>query len=480
MPLKEERCEYHPHEYQTYSTEFILTHKAAGLFLEPGLGKTVIALTAVWRLLYDYFDATKVLVIAPLRVARDTWGRECEKWTHLNGLTISKVLGSEKERKMALYRKADIYVINRENVEWLVKTKEWDFDTVIIDELSSFKSPSAKRFRALKKVRHKIKRIVGLTGTPAPNGLLDIWSQIYLLDGGERLGRTFSGYRSRYFHPQKYINGGIPTDYTINEDAEEKIYEKISDFCISMKALEYLQMPDIILNKVDVELSEKEMKLYRQMERDLLLPLEDSDVDAANAAVLSNKLLQMSGGAVYDEFGDVKLIHDRKLEALEDLIEAANGKPVLIYYAFKHERDRIKKQFNAGDINTSEDIAKWNRGEMNVVLCHPASAGHGLNLQEGGCTIIWFGLTWSLELYQQANARLWRQGQKQTVVIHHILTKDTIDHRVMAAIDNKDTSQSALIEAVRARLVANNNETEGRTHGSEFIQPRRIPGSNGL
>lgn len=452
MPLKEEKIKYNPHNYQAYSTDFIINHKAAGLFLEQGLGKTVITLTAIWILLYDYFDATKVLVIAPLRVARDTWSRECEKWEHLRGLSISKVLGSERERKMALYQKADIYVINRENVEWLIKNKEWDFDTVIIDELSSFKSPSSKRFRALKKVRHKIKRIVGLTGTPAPNGLLDIWSQIYLLDGGERLGRTYSGYRSRYFHPQKYVNGGIPTDYQINEDAEEKIYEKISDICISMKALEYLKMPECIFNKVPIELDEKEMKLYRQLERDLLLPLDDSEVDAVNAAVLSNKLLQMAGGAVYDEFGDVKTIHDKKLDALEDLIEAANGKPVLVYYGFKHERDRIKNRFDVGEINTSEDIAKWNRGEMQIALCHPASTGHGLNLQDGGCTIIWFSMTWSLELYQQANARLWRQGQKQTVVIHHIIAKNTIDERVMIALENKDTSQAALIEAVRAQI----------------------------
>jgi SNF2 family DNA or RNA helicase len=452
MPLKEEKMKYNPHNYQAYSTDFIINHKAAGLFLEQGLGKTVITLTAIWILLYDYFDATKVLVIAPLRVARDTWSRECEKWEHLRGLSISKVVGSERERKMALYQKADIYVINRENVEWLIKNKEWDFDTVIIDELSSFKSPSSKRFRALKKVRHKIKRIVGLTGTPAPNGLLDIWSQIYLLDGGERLGRTYSGYRSRYFHPQKYVNGGIPTDYQINEDAEEKIYERISDICISMKALEYLKMPECIFNKVPIELDEKEMKLYRQLERDLLLPLDDSEVDAANAAVLSNKLLQMAGGAVYDEFGDVKTIHDKKLDALEDLIEAANGKPVLVYYGFKHERDRIKNRFDVGEINTSEDIAKWNGGEMQIALCHPASTGHGLNLQDGGCTIIWFSMTWSLELYQQANARLWRQGQKQTVVIHHIIAKNTIDERVMVALENKDTSQAALIEAVRAQI----------------------------
>jgi SNF2 family DNA or RNA helicase len=452
--LPKSRLPYHPHEYQTHCTEFILDNNSAGLFLDMGLGKSVITLTALVDLLHERFEVSKVLVIAPLRVANTTWMDEVLKWDHLKGLRVSKVLGSKKERTMALYKKADIYTINRENVPWIVDfyKNDWPFDMVIIDEISSFKSPSAKRFRALKKVRHKIKRIVGLTGTPAPNGLLDIWSQIYLLDGGERLGRTFSGYRSRYFHPQKYVNGGIPTDYALNDDAEEKIYNKISDICISMKALEYLKMPEIIFNKVEVELSEKEMKLYRKLERDLLLPLEDSDVDAANAAVLSNKLLQMSGGTVYDEYSDVHQIHDRKLDALEDLIEAANGKPVLIYYGFRHERDRIKERFDTGDINTSEDIDKWNRGEMKIALCHPASAGHGLNLQEGGSTIIWFGMTWSLELYQQANARLWRQGQKQTVVIHHILAKDTIDNRVMMALDNKDTGQSALIEAVRARI----------------------------
>ena len=464
MPLQETREIYNPHEYQTHCTQFILENTSAGLFLDMGLGKSVITLTALVDLLHDRFEVSKVLVIAPLRVAGTTWLDEERKWDHLQNLTISKVLGSVKERTMALYKKADIYTINRENVPWLVdfyKT-DWPFDMVIIDELSSFKSPSAKRFKALKKVRHKIKRIVGLTGTPAPNGLLDIWSQIYLLDGGERLGRTFSGYRGRYFHPQKYINGGIPTDYALNDDAEDKIYDRISDICISMKALEYLKMPEIIFNKIEVALSEKEMSLYRKLERDLLLPLEESDVDAANAAALSNKLLQMSGGAVYDEYGDVQHIHDRKLEALEDLIEAANGKPVLIYYGFRHEKDRIKKCFEAEEINTSGDIAKWNKGDMAIALCHPASAGHGLNLQSGGCTIIWFGVTWSLELYQQANARLWRQGQKQTVIINHILTRQTIDERVMQALDNKDTGQKALIEAVKARMELNKNGGENK------------------
>ena len=454
------RTEYKPHEYQRFSTEFIINNRKVGLFLEPGLGKTVITLTAINELLYDYFDATKVLVIGPLRVARDTWARECEKWIHTEDLRISKVLGNEKERRMALHQKADIYIINRENVEWLIENMVWDFDLVIIDELSSFKSPSAKRFKALKKVRHKIQRIIGLTGTPAPNGLLDIWSQIYLLDGGARLGRTFGGYRGRYFHPRKYINGGIPADYVLNEDAEVKIYESISDICISMKALDYIKMPDIIFNKVEVELSEQEMKLYRKLEKDLLLPLGNSDIDAANAAVLANKLLQMSNGAVYDELKEVHEIHLRKIEALEDLIESANGKPVLIFYSFRHDRDRIQKWMQVGEINTSEDIESWNNGEMRVALCHPASAGHGLNLQEGGSTIVWFGVTWSLELYQQANARLWRQGQKQTVVIHHILTKNTIDERVMLALDEKDTSQNALIAAVKARIDFNTNRLE--------------------
>ncbi|RXI64446.1 SNF2-related protein [Clostridium tetani] len=458
--MKLKKVNYKPHGYQAFSTEFILKHKSAGLFLECGLGKSVITLTAIVELMYNMFDVSKVLVIAPLRVADTTWQDEIEKWEHLKYLKFSKILGSKKNRIMALYKKADIYTINRENVPWLVDfyKNDWPFDMVVIDELSSFKSPSAKRFKALKKVRHKIKRIVGLTGTPAPNGLLNIWSQIYLLDGGERLGRTFTGYRNRYFHPQKYINGGIPTDYTINEDAEEKIYEKISDICISMKALDYLKMPECIFNKVIVELSEKDMKLYRKLERDLLLPFDDSDVDAKNAAVLSNKLLQMASGAVYDEFGDVKLIHDKKLDALEDLIEAANGKPVLVYYGFKHDKDRIKERFDVEEINTSEDIAKWNDGKIQIALCHPASTGHGLNLQEGGCTIIWFSLTWSLELYQQANARLYRQGQKHTVVIHHIIAKDTVDEKVIQALENKDTSQTALINAVKARI----KKQEGR------------------
>ncbi|WP_373181229.1 SNF2-related protein [Clostridium butyricum] len=452
--MKLKKVDYKPHGYQAFSTEFILKHKSAGLFLECGLGKSVITLTSIVELMHNMFDVSKVLVIAPLRVADTTWQDEIEKWEHLKCLKLSKILGSKKNRIMALYKKADIYTINRENVPWLVDfyKNDWSFDMVVIDELSSFKSPSAKRFKALKKVRHKIKRIVGLTGTPAPNGLLNIWSQIYLLDGGERLGRTFTGYRNRYFHPQKYINGVIPADYIINEDAEEKIYEKISDICISMKALDYLKMPECIFNKVMVELSEKDMKLYRKLERDLLLPFEDSDVDAKNAAVLSNKLLQMASGAVYDEFGDVKLIHDKKLDALEDLIEAANGKPILVYYGFKHDKDRIKERFEVEEINTSEDIAKWNDGKIQIALCHPASTGHGLNLQEGGCTIIWFSMTWSLELYQQANARLYRQGQKHTVVIHHIIAKDTVDEKVIQALENKDTSQTALIDAVKARI----------------------------
>ncbi|MBR9648615.1 DEAD/DEAH box helicase [Clostridium tyrobutyricum] len=458
--MKLKKVDYKPHGYQAFSTEFILKHKSAGLFLECGLGKSVITLTAIMELMYNMFDVSKVLVIAPLRVADTTWQGEIEKWEHLKCLKLSKILGSKKNRIMALYKKADVYTINRENVPWLVDfyKNDWPFDMVIIDELSSFKSPSAKRFKALKKVRHKIKRIVGLTGTPAPNGLLNIWSQMYLLDGGERLGRTFTGYRNRYFHPQKYINGGIPTDYTINEDAEKKIYEKISDICISMKALDYLKMPECMFNKVMVELSEKDMKLYRKLERDLLLPFEASDVDAKNAAVLSNKLLQMASGAVYDEFGDVKLIHDKKLDALEDLIEAANGKPVLVYYGFKHDKDRIKERFEVEEINTSEDMAKWNDGKIQIALCHPASTGHGLNLQEGGCTIIWFSLTWSLELYQQANARLYRQGQKHTVVIHHIIAKDTVDEKVIQVLENKDTSQTALIDAVKARI----KKQEGR------------------
>lgn len=443
---------YSPHSYQQYATKFIINHKACGLFLDMGLGKTIITLTALWSLVLDYFEVGRVLIIAPLRVARDTWPREIEKWEHLKGLSYSVVVGSEKEREAAINRKAFVYIINRENVSWLVENKMFKFDMVVIDELSSFKSNKAKRFKSLRKVRGSLKRIVGLTGTPAPNGLIDLWPQINLLDMGERLGRFIGGFRERYFVPDKR-NRDIIYSYKPKEGAEDAIYKKISDICISMKASDQLKMPKLLVSNYEVNMSEKEKQMYDTLKKDLILPFKDGDIDAASAVGLSNKLCQMANGAVYDENGKVREIHTRKLEALEDIIEAANGKPVLIAYWFKHDKDRLIKRFNAVSIDKNEDIARWNKGEIPVAIIHPASAGHGLNLQEGGCHLIWFGLTWSLELYKQCNARLWRQGQKETVVIQHIVTKGTIDEDIIKALNAKEVTQEELIKAVKARIL---------------------------
>ena len=447
---------YKPYDYQEYATQWILDKEKAGLLLDMGMGKSVITLTAIDELMFDYFEVSKVLVIAPLRVAESTWDEEAAKWDHLEHLKISKVLGTEKERINALYTKADIYIINRENVKWLVDKcgKDWPFDMLVIDELSSFKSHRAQRFKALRKVRPFMKRVVGLTGTPAPNGLIDLWSQIYLLDGGERLGKTITGYREKYFLPDKR-NQHIVFTYKLKEGAEEAIYEKLSDICVSMKAEDYLKLPERINNIIPIYLPKEAKEKYDQLERDLLLPLKDSDIVANTGGVLANKLLQMSNGAVYDENGDVKEIHNAKLKALEDTIEAANGKPVLIFYSYKHDLDRIKKHLKRDDLtvlDTAEDIKKWNEGKIPIMLAHPASAGHGLNLQAGGNIIIWFGLTWSFELYSQANARLYRQGQKQNVIIHHLVAKDTMDEDVMKALEGKEVGQEALLNAVKARL----------------------------
>ena len=443
---------YKPHNYQQFATDFILNQSICCLMLDMGLGKTVITLTALWQLALDSFDVSRVLVIAPKRVAEDTWPKELAKWEHLTGLTSSLVLGSAAERKAALQKKAFLYIINRENVAWLVKNHYWDFDMVVIDELSSFKSNKAERFKAMKKVRPMVTRIVGLTGTPAPNTLLDLWPQMYLMDMGQRLGRFIGGFRVRFFLPDKR-NREIIYSYKPREGAEDAIYALISDICISMKAADYLDMPERIDNRIEVSMSPKERKLYDDFQKDMVLSIGDEELDAANAAALSNKLLQMANGAVYGEDKTVIPIHDRKLDALEDLVEAANGKPLLVAYWYKHDLQRIKARFkNVRCIDTAKDIDDWNAGQIPLALIHPASAGHGLNLQDGGCTIVWFGLTWSLELYQQLNARLWRQGQKHTVVIHHIITKGTHDEDVMRALENKDTRQSALIEAVRARI----------------------------
>ena len=442
---------YKPYDYQTFATNFVLEHPACGLILDMGLGKSVITLTALWSLLLDSFDVGKVLVVAPKRVAENTWPAELKKWEHLDGLTWSLVLGSEKDRRAALQRRAKIYIINRENVTWLVDNYRWDFDTLVIDELSSFKSSKAQRFRALKRVRPRISRVIGLTGTPQPNGLLDLWPQMYLLDMGQRLGRFVGGYRERFFLPDKR-NREVIYSYKPKEGAEEKIYELISDICISMRAADNLDMPGLVASRVEVQMNAKERKLYEGFERDMVLHLKDGDLDAVNAAALSGKLVQMANGAVYGENRKVHHIHDRKLDALEDIIEAANGKPLLVAYWYKHDLERIRQRFEVRTIDTPKDIADWNEGKIPVALIHPASAGHGLNLQDGGSTIVWFGLTWSLELYQQLNARLWRQGQKHTVVIQHIVAAGTHDEDIMNALEKKDMSQTALIAAVKARI----------------------------
>ena len=445
---------YNPHDYQTYATNFILSHPIAAVFLDMGLGKSVISLTAIYELCLERFLIGKVLVIAPLRVARDTWPAEIEKWDHLKGLTYSVVIGSEAERVTALNRKANVYIINRENLQWLIERSgfPFDFDMVVIDELSSFKSYQAKRFRSFLKVRPSVKRIVGLTGTPSSNGLMDLWAEFRVLDLGKRLGRFITGYRNNYFSPDKR-NGQIVYSYKPLPGAEEAIYNQISDITISMRASDYLKMPECVINAVRVNLSAREKKIYDRMKTELVVSLAGEEVDAGNAAALANKLSQMANGAVYTEDKRVLTIHDRKLDALEDLIEGANGKPVLVAYWFKHDLQRIKGRFEAREIKDSQDISDWNAGNIPVAVIHPASAGHGLNLQAGGSTLIWFGLTWSLELYQQTNARLWRQGQKAgTVVIHHIITEGTIDERILSALNKKDRTQSALIDAVKADL----------------------------
>lgn len=443
---------YNPHNYQSFAAEFILEHPVCCLMLDMGLGKTVVTLSALWELALDYFDIGKVLVIAPKRVATDTWPRELSKWEHLTGLTASLVVGNRQQREEALNRPAFLYIINRENVSWLVENFRWDFDTVVIDELSSFKSNRTERFKAMKKVRPLVHRVIGMTGTPAPNSLLDLWPEMYLLDMGQRLGRFITGYRERFFVPDKR-NREIVYSYKPREGAEDAIYSLISDICISMKAVDYLDMPERIDNRIEVEMSAKEKKIYDDFCRDMVVQIGDEELDAVNAGVLSGKLLQMANGAVYGDDRRVLPIHSRKLNALEDLVEAANGKPLLVAYWYKHDLARIRERFpEARCIDTSRDISDWNAGKVPLALIHPASAGHGLNLQEGGCTIVWYGLTWSLELYQQLNARLWRQGQKHTVVIHHIITKGTHDEDVMKALENKDMRQSNLIAAVRARI----------------------------
>ncbi len=444
---------YNPHEYQDYATNFILENPTSAVFLEMGLGKSVITLTAIFDLCLDSFEIGKVLVIAPLRVARDTWPTEINKWEHLKGLKFSTAIGTEQERISALRKPASVYLINRENVDWLVNKSglPFDYDMVVIDELSSFKSYSAKRFKSLMKVRPKVKRIVGLTGTPSANGLMDLWAEFRLLDLGQRLGRFIGKYRDDYFVPDKR-NQQMVFSYKPKPNAEAAIYSQISDITISMKNTDYLKMPELVMNEISVRLSEDEWRQYQTMKEEMVFSLDGKDIDAVNAAALSGKLLQMANGAIYDESGDVVQIHNRKLDALEDIIEAANGKPVLIAYWFKHDLKRILERFPSEQLDSEDSIRRWNNGKIPVALIHPASAGHGLNLQTGGCALVWFSLTWSLEFYQQTNARLWRQGQKETVVVHHIIAKNTIDENVMTALAKKDTGQAALLRAVKAKL----------------------------
>ena len=444
---------YKPHEYQSYATEFILSHPISAVFLEMGLGKSVITLSAIFDLCLDSFLVCKVLVIAPLRVARDTWPAEINKWDHLKGLSYSVAVGTEKERIDALKKQSTLYIINRENVDWLVHKSgiPFHFDMVVIDELSSFKSYGAKRFKSLLKVRPSVKRIVGLTGTPSSNGLMDLWAEFRILDLGQRLGRYISHYRNTYFKPDKR-NAQIIFSYKPLPGAEEEIYKQISDITISMKSTDYLTMPEYVSNEVFVTLSDKEWKVYSDFKEEMVANLGDEEIDAVNAAVLSGKLLQMANGAVYDSENKAHVIHDKKLDALEDLIEGANGKPVLVAYWYKHDLERIKDRLPVRQIQSSKDIKDWNDGKIPIAVIHPASAGHGLNLQSGGSTLIWFGLTWSLELYQQTNARLYRQGQKDTVIVHHIITKNTIDEDVLLALTKKEKTQDALIDAVKANL----------------------------
>ena len=450
---------YEPHEYQKYATKYIENHPICAVLLDMGLGKTAITLTAIIDLLFDTFEVSRILVIAPLRVARDTWTAEIEKWEHLKLLSYSVAVGTETKRITALNKNADVYIINRENVQWLIESSSiaFNFDMVIIDELSSFKNHSTKRFKALMKMRPFVNRIVGLTGTPTSNGLMDLWAQFRLLDMGKRLGKFISHYRNNYFTPDKR-NGQIVFSYKPLPGAEDVIYNQISDISISMKSTDYLKMPELISSEYKVQLLPKEQKSYDNLKSELVLNLPDGEITAANAAALSGKLSQMANGAIYSDNEDFIETHNRKLDALEDIIESANGKPLLVAYWFKHDLARIEKRLHEGHIpfaklDSSDSIRRWNNGELLIALIHPASAGHGLNLQSGGSTIVWFGLTWSLELYQQTNARLWRQGQtSSTVVVQHILTAGTIDEQIMKALSHKEHTQSALIDAVKAEI----------------------------
>ena len=445
-----------PYQHQQAGIDWVIERPACALLWGMGTGKTVTTLTAVDRLLFDYLEDGPILVIAPKRVAENTWSKETAKWEHLQHLRIAKVMGTEKQRKEALLTDSDIYVINRENVVWLVDEvgKDWPFPIVVVDELSSFKSAQAKRWKALRRVRGRIRRLIGLTGTPRPNGIEDLWPEVYLLDQGERLGRTITAFRARYLTPEK-MNGHIVYSYRPKEGAEAEVYDRIGDLCMSIRKEDVLSLPGQIYEDIELEAPPGLLRQYKQFERDKVLESlnEEGDIIAGTAAALTNKLLQFANGAIYDTEGAVHHIHDIKLDALEEMLEEAGGDPVLVLYAYKHDRDRIRERITCRELDTSEDIDAWNRGEIPVALAHPASIGHGLNLQEGGHIIIWYGPTWSLELYQQANERLNRPGQRNVCRIYHLILKGTHDERVLVALKNKDKGQAAAIEALRLEIV---------------------------
>jgi len=451
--------EFKPHAYQEYAIDYIKTHPVAAILLGCGLGKTSVALTAINDMLHDSFDVRKVLVVAPIRVCTNSWPDEIRKWNHLSGLRFSVAVGTRRERLAALKADAEVYIINRENLPWLVEQSglPFDYDMCVLDELSSFKNWQSKRFRAFMKVRPRLKRVVGMTGTPSSNGLMDLFAEYRCLDMGERLGRFIGRFRESYFTPDRR-NGNIIYSYKPLPGAEEEIYRKIGDITISMKSTDFLDMPSLVTSEYAVTLDDEERKVYDSMKKDLILQLPGGEVTAANAASLSGKLSQMANGAVYLDDGVYTAIHDRKLDALEDIIEAANGSPVLVAYWYRHDIERISERLRklhipAARLDKPEDIRKWNNGEYPVMLIHPASAGHGLNLQNGGSTIVWFSIPWSLELYTQTVDRLFRQGQKsETVSVIHITAKDTIDGRIVKALKDKDDTQGALIDAVKAVL----------------------------
>ena len=448
---------FEPHEYQKYAIEYIKTHPVAAILLGCGLGKTSIALTAIDDMLHDTFEIRKVLVVAPIRVAKVSWPDEIQKWDHLSDLRYSVAVGTKEERLAALKADAEVYIINRENLPWLIESTSFDYDMVVLDELSSFKNWQSKRFRAFMKIRPRLKRVIGLTGTPSSNGLMDLFAEYRCLDMGERLGRLIGQYRNAFFKPDR-CNGPIVYSYKPLPGAEDEIYRRISDITISMKSTDLLDMPELVSSEYLVSLNDAEWENYENLKTDLILRLPEGEVTAANAAALSGKLSQMANGAVYADDGSVTVIHDRKLDALEDIIESANGSPVLVAYWYRHDLERIERRLHAlhipfARIDKPDSIERWNSGEFPVMLIHPASAGHGLNLQYGGSTLVWFSIPWSLELYTQTVDRLFRQGQKSgTVSVVHIVTKGAIDERILKALSTKDRTQAALINAVKADL----------------------------